>query len=168
MKTPVQRMPCRPRTRPGPDGSVQAGFVERSWMCISARFMNRLAGGAPPELALAALASHASGQGDILINLRQWARRWRSWCRDGIGRTAASRTAAAGRRLAGEFAGQFGGVVGSASRWCSTGAAGCTCTAIGNMNSARRTICDDPRRRRRTWTRHGCADLTGCFRVTRN
>ena len=44
-----------------------------------ARFMNRLAGGGSPELALAAaLASHASGQGDICINLRQWARR-RSW-----------------------------------------------------------------------------------------
>ncbi|MER2603329.1 MAG: hypothetical protein ABTR27_13365, partial [Candidatus Competibacter phosphatis] len=44
-----------------------------------ARFMNRLAGRGSPELALAAaLASHASGQGDICINLRQWARR-RSW-----------------------------------------------------------------------------------------
>ncbi|MGB5063981.1 MAG: hypothetical protein WBQ37_09490, partial [Candidatus Competibacter sp.] len=44
-----------------------------------ARFMNRLADGGSPELALAAaLASHASGQGDICINLRQWARR-RSW-----------------------------------------------------------------------------------------
>ena len=42
-----------------------------------ARFMNRLAGGGSPELALAAaLASHATGQGDICINLRQWARRW--------------------------------------------------------------------------------------------
>ena len=53
-----------------------------------ARFMNRLAGEPPPlpageglvvrvslELA-AALASHATGQGDICVNLRQWARRW--------------------------------------------------------------------------------------------
>ena len=43
-----------------------------------ARFMERLAGDASPELALAAaLASHATGQGDICVNLRQWARRWR-------------------------------------------------------------------------------------------
>ena len=42
-----------------------------------ARLMNRLAGGGSPELALAAaLASHATGQGDICVNLRQWARRW--------------------------------------------------------------------------------------------
>jgi exodeoxyribonuclease V alpha subunit len=42
-----------------------------------ARFMNRLAGGGSPELELAAaLASHATGQGDICVNLRQWARRW--------------------------------------------------------------------------------------------
>ncbi len=42
-----------------------------------ARFMNRLASGGSPELALAAaLASHATGQGDICVNLRQWARRW--------------------------------------------------------------------------------------------
>ncbi|MDG4596352.1 MAG: exodeoxyribonuclease V subunit alpha [Candidatus Contendobacter sp.] len=53
-----------------------------------ARFMNRLAGAGSPlppgeglgmrvalELA-AALASHATGQGDICVNLRQWARRW--------------------------------------------------------------------------------------------
>ncbi len=41
-----------------------------------ARFMERLAGGTAPELALvAALASHATGQGDICVNLRQWARR---------------------------------------------------------------------------------------------
>ncbi len=43
-----------------------------------ARFMERLAGGASPELALAAaLASHATGQGDICVNLRQWAQRWK-------------------------------------------------------------------------------------------
>jgi exodeoxyribonuclease V alpha subunit len=43
-----------------------------------ARFMSRLAGGPSPELELAAaLASHATGQGDICINLRQWARRAR-------------------------------------------------------------------------------------------
>jgi len=42
-----------------------------------ARFVARLAGGGSPELALAAaLASHATGQGDICVNLRQWARRW--------------------------------------------------------------------------------------------
>ena len=42
-----------------------------------ARFMERLAGGNSPKLALAAaLASHATGQGDICVNLRQWARRW--------------------------------------------------------------------------------------------
>ncbi|MDG4555900.1 MAG: exodeoxyribonuclease V subunit alpha [Candidatus Contendobacter sp.] len=53
-----------------------------------ARFMSRLAGASSPlqpgeglgvrvalELA-AALASHATGQGDICVNLRQWARRW--------------------------------------------------------------------------------------------
>lgn len=52
-----------------------------------ARFMTRLAGEISPlperegpgarflELA-AALASHATGQGDICVNLRQWARRW--------------------------------------------------------------------------------------------
>lgn len=44
-----------------------------------ARFMERLAGGNTPELALAAaLASHATGQGDICVNLRQWARRWKA------------------------------------------------------------------------------------------
>jgi exodeoxyribonuclease V alpha subunit len=44
-----------------------------------ARFMERLAGGDSPELALAAaLASHATGQGDICVNLRQWARRWQA------------------------------------------------------------------------------------------
>ncbi len=42
-----------------------------------ARFMERLAGGRSRELALAAaLASHATGQGDICVNLRQWLRRW--------------------------------------------------------------------------------------------
>lgn len=43
-----------------------------------ARLMTQLAGAAStPELALAAaLASHASGQGDICVNLRQWGRRW--------------------------------------------------------------------------------------------
>lgn len=42
-----------------------------------ARFIDRLAGGGSPELALAAaLASHATGQGDICVNLRQWVRRW--------------------------------------------------------------------------------------------
>ncbi|MFZ1639962.1 MAG: exodeoxyribonuclease V subunit alpha [Candidatus Contendobacter sp.] len=57
-----------------------------------ARFMARLAGGQPSENSprpageglgvreslelAAALASHATGQGDICINLRQWARRW--------------------------------------------------------------------------------------------
>lgn len=42
-----------------------------------ARFIDRLAGAAgSPELTLAAaLASHASGQGDICVNLPQWARR---------------------------------------------------------------------------------------------
>ncbi|MCP5157864.1 MAG: exodeoxyribonuclease V subunit alpha [Gammaproteobacteria bacterium] len=44
-----------------------------------ARFIERLAGGDAPELALAAaLASHATAQGDICVNLRQWARRWQS------------------------------------------------------------------------------------------
>jgi len=42
-----------------------------------ARFMERLTGSPSPDLALAAaLASHATGQGDICVNLRQWARRW--------------------------------------------------------------------------------------------
>ena len=44
-----------------------------------ARFMERLAGGDAPGLALAAaLASHATGQGDICVNLRQWAQRWKA------------------------------------------------------------------------------------------
>lgn len=44
-----------------------------------ARFVVRLAGGDAPALALAAaLASHATGQGDICVNLRQWARRWQA------------------------------------------------------------------------------------------
>lgn len=44
-----------------------------------ARFIERLAGGDAPQLALAAaLASHATGQGDICVNLRQWARRWQA------------------------------------------------------------------------------------------
>ncbi len=44
-----------------------------------ARFMERLAGGDSSALALAAaLASHATGQGDICVNLRQWARRWQA------------------------------------------------------------------------------------------
>ena len=48
-----------------------------------ARFMERLAGGNAPELALAAaLASHATGQGDICVNLRQWARRWQAMVGD--------------------------------------------------------------------------------------
>ncbi len=45
-----------------------------------ARLIGRLAASTAPELALAAaLASHATGQGDICVNLRQWARRaqWR-------------------------------------------------------------------------------------------
>lgn len=43
-----------------------------------ARFMERLAGDNAPGLALAAaLASHATGQGDICVNLRQWAQRWK-------------------------------------------------------------------------------------------
>ena len=41
-----------------------------------ARFLNRLAGDGSPELAwAAALASHATGQGDICVNLPQWLRR---------------------------------------------------------------------------------------------
>ncbi|MBE2294858.1 MAG: exodeoxyribonuclease V subunit alpha [Phycisphaerales bacterium] len=41
-----------------------------------ARFINRLAGDGSPELAwAAALASHATGQGDICVNLPQWLRR---------------------------------------------------------------------------------------------
>lgn len=41
-----------------------------------AHFMERLAGGNAAELALAAaLASHATAQGDICLNLRQWIRR---------------------------------------------------------------------------------------------
>jgi len=44
-----------------------------------ARFMERLAGSDAPGLALAAaLASHATGQGDICVNLRQWAQRWKA------------------------------------------------------------------------------------------
>lgn len=44
-----------------------------------ARFIERLAGGAMPQLALAAaLASHATAQGDICVNLWQWARRWQA------------------------------------------------------------------------------------------
>ncbi len=50
-----------------------------------ARFMERLAGGGSPELALAAaLASHATGQGDICVNLRQWARRWQAMTERGV------------------------------------------------------------------------------------
>ena len=42
-----------------------------------ARFIERLTASAAPELALAAaLASHATAQGDICVNLGQWARRW--------------------------------------------------------------------------------------------
>ena len=50
-----------------------------------ARLMGRLAGPVSPENGLAvkgrlelaaALASHATGQGDICVNLRQWTRRW--------------------------------------------------------------------------------------------
>jgi exodeoxyribonuclease V alpha subunit len=44
-----------------------------------ARFTSRLAGGESLELELAAaLASHATGQGDICVNLRQWAWRWQA------------------------------------------------------------------------------------------
>ena len=50
-----------------------------------ARLMERLTGDIPGESGTgsglqlaAALASHATGQGDVCVNLRQWARRWQA------------------------------------------------------------------------------------------
>lgn len=59
-----------------------------------ARLMGRLAGPVSPENGLAvkgrlelaaALASHATGQGDICVNLRQWTRRWQASMAESIG-----------------------------------------------------------------------------------
>jgi exodeoxyribonuclease V alpha subunit len=59
-----------------------------------ARLMGRLAGPVFPENGLAvkgrlelaaALASHATGQGDICVNLRQWTRRWQASMAESVG-----------------------------------------------------------------------------------
>lgn len=59
-----------------------------------ARLMGRLAGPVSPENGLAvkgrlelaaALASHATGQGDICVNLRQWTRRWQASMAESVG-----------------------------------------------------------------------------------
>ncbi|MCK7582271.1 MAG: hypothetical protein MZV65_46155 [Chromatiales bacterium] len=84
-------------------------------------------GAGVPELA-AALASHATGQGDICVEPAPVGVALERSRRPGLPRLRHRPSASGWRRCTPVlwWAGRA-----NASRWCSTGGAGCICTAIG-------------------------------------